>query len=137
MCGQWAVDHWTELCKLPICHTGWIWALAASPANPQLLASASSDFYVRVWDIFACVQDTDESGSSCQLLVLCGHAGGVQCVTYSSDGAKIVSGAQDNTVRVWDSRIIYLGYCCVHCWVTLAWSLISLERVSRLQITRR
>jgi WD40 repeat protein len=35
------------------------------------------------------------------LKVLEGHTGRVDAVAISTDGSKIVSGSEDNTVRVW------------------------------------
>ncbi|KAF7968265.1 hypothetical protein HWV62_31107 [Athelia sp. TMB] len=37
------------------------------------------------------------------LQMLHGHEGYVQCVCFSPDGTRIVSGSSDNTVRVWDA----------------------------------
>jgi WD40 repeat protein len=37
-------------------------------------------------------------------LLLQGHEGGVNCIAISADGAHIVSGSQDKTIRVWDAR---------------------------------
>ena len=37
-----------------------------------------------------------------RMAVLSGHAAEVNCVTFSSDGRSLVSGADDNTVKLWD-----------------------------------
>ncbi|KAF7367054.1 hypothetical protein MSAN_00964600 [Mycena sanguinolenta] len=37
-------------------------------------------------------------------LLLTGHDAGVRCVSFSRDGAYIVSGSDDNAIRVWDTR---------------------------------
>ena len=34
---------------------------------------------------------------------LTGHSDAVSSVSFSPDGARIVSGSHDNTVRVWDA----------------------------------
>ena len=34
---------------------------------------------------------------------LTGHSGSVTSVSFSPDGSRIVSGSQDNSVRVWDA----------------------------------
>ena len=48
---------------------------------------------MRVWD----------AASGAELLVLRGHEGGVMAAAFSPDGARIVSGSDDQTVRVWDA----------------------------------
>ena len=37
-----------------------------------------------------------------QKAVLSGHTKGVQCLTFSSDGASLVSGSDDETIKLWD-----------------------------------
>jgi WD40 repeat protein len=59
-----------------------------------LLASASQDFTVRVWDAQA---------GKC-LHVFEGHKGPVTAVAFSPDGARLASGSDDLTVRIWDLR---------------------------------
>ena len=39
-----------------------------------------------------------------RMAVLSGHTGEVNCVTFSSDGRSLVSGADDNTVKLWDMQ---------------------------------
>jgi WD40 repeat protein len=48
---------------------------------------------VRVWD----------AASGAELLALRGHQRGVNTAGFSADGARIVSGSDDETVRVWDA----------------------------------
>jgi WD40 repeat protein/serine/threonine protein kinase len=46
----------------------------------------------------------DMRAADAQLAVLSGHAGRVEYAAYSPDGARIVTGATDNTARIWDAR---------------------------------
>ena len=41
--------------------------------------------------------------TSQEILTLKGHSGPVRCVAVSPDGKRIVSGSEDNTVKVWDA----------------------------------
>ena len=38
-----------------------------------------------------------------ELASLRGHSGGVKAVCISSDGSKVISGSEDNTVKIWDA----------------------------------
>ena len=51
-----------------------------------------------------------------RVTVLSGHTDEVNCVTSSSDGRSLVSGADDNTVKLWDIQTggvvrTFLGHC--------------------------
>ncbi|EJD41204.1 WD40 repeat-like protein [Auricularia subglabra TFB-10046 SS5] len=38
------------------------------------------------------------------MAALRGHGAAVNCLVYATDGDQIISGSQDNTLRVWDAR---------------------------------
>ena len=74
-------------------HRDEIWAVAWAP-DSQRLASASSDFTVRLW--------TTTSATSTR--VLTGHSGEVSAIEWSPDGKRLASGSADTTARIWDAQ---------------------------------
>jgi WD40 repeat protein len=72
-------------------HTDAVASCAFSP-NGQLLATASRDGTIRLWEV--------DSGSS--IPPLRGHDGWILSVAFSPDGEHLVSGSADGTAKVWD-----------------------------------
>lgn len=93
-------------------HTGGVSDVAFS-ADSTLLASASDDTTVRVWEVDPALplahrpQHPDETPDSTTKVehaarVLQGHLTAVFCVAWSPRGDLVASGGVDETVRVWD-----------------------------------
>ena len=72
-------------------HSDWVWAVAFS-RDGQLLASASTDRTVRLWN--------PATGEQTQRLE--GHGGPVWAVAFSRDGQLLASASNDRTVRLWN-----------------------------------
>ncbi|KGB78979.1 G protein beta subunit-like protein [Cryptococcus deuterogattii 99/473] len=83
--------------------------LAISPNKAYVAAAGNAT--VRIWDI--------QSLSNTPIATLEGHTGNVVALAYSALGKWIVTGSEDGTVKVWDTRTaqtqrIYLHDCPVN-----------------------
>ena len=72
-------------------HASSVNSVAFSP-DGKTLASGSSDFTIKLWDV--------ESGL--QIKSLAGHVDMVNSVAFSPDGKTLASGNGDNTIKLWN-----------------------------------
>jgi WD40 repeat protein/tRNA A-37 threonylcarbamoyl transferase component Bud32 len=67
-------------------------AIAFSP-NGKLLATASADSSVKIWD----------TANGQLITTLSGHDGSVNSVAFSPNGASLLTASEDNTVKIWNT----------------------------------
>ncbi len=94
-------------------HNGSIASLAFSPDGNRI-ASGGEDMFLRVypkedkiWNQFP--REKNEKGVDLRdaqgnLIPIPHHASSISVLTFNDDGSKIITGGEDNTLRVWDSR---------------------------------
>ncbi|MFI9259311.1 AAA family ATPase [Streptomyces sioyaensis] len=78
-------------------HTGAVYLTSFSP-NGRLLATASYDRTVRLWDV------TDPTRPQPLGKPLTGHTSWVSSAVFSPDGHTLASASDDGTIRLWDLR---------------------------------
>jgi WD40 repeat protein len=72
-------------------HTQAVQSVAISPEG-KLLASASDDQTIQIWDLSA----------RTNVVTLRGHRGAVNAVAFSTDGTLLASGGADKSVKLWE-----------------------------------
>jgi len=73
-------------------HTSSTTCVAVCAKAPNIMASASKDATIRLWDV---------STGECSGVLLC-HDSPVFAVAFMPDGACLLSGSEDGIVRIWD-----------------------------------
>lgn len=77
-------------------HKHFVMSLASNPKDSSVIASASLDGTVKLWNV---------NGVSSQM-TLSGHASGVNAVAfYAGDRTLLLSGGDDKTVILWDYQV--------------------------------
>lgn len=76
-------------------HTGAVYLTSFSP-NGRLLATASYDRTVRLWDV------SDRARPKPLGAPLTGHSSWVSAAVFSPDGQSLASASDDGTIRLWD-----------------------------------
>jgi WD40 repeat protein len=70
----------------------------------ETLATAGGDHRILLWKREDLLDPRKTNAHLAPDRVLTGHAAAVQCLDFSADGKRLVSGSDDSTVRVWDLK---------------------------------
>ncbi|HAA27995.1 MAG TPA: WD40 repeat domain-containing protein [Cyanobacteria bacterium UBA8553] len=87
-------------------HSGSIYALCLSH-DGQILVSGGRDKILKVWNLYTAsnhnsIPPTNRLIGDQLLHTLTGHSQSINCVAISPDRKMLVSGSEDNTIKLWD-----------------------------------
>jgi coatomer subunit beta' len=93
----WDWDRGFDCTQIFEGHAHYVMQVKFNPKDTNTFASASLDRSIKVWGL----------GSHTPHYTLEGHERGVNCVDYYPSGDKpyILSGADDQTVKIWDYQV--------------------------------
>ena len=93
----WDWDRGFDCTQIFEGHSHYVMQVKFNPKDTNTFASASLDRSIKVWGL----------GSHAPHYTLDGHERGVNCVDYYPSGDKpyILSGADDQTVKIWDYQV--------------------------------
>ncbi|WP_420862528.1 c-type cytochrome [Algirhabdus cladophorae] len=83
-------------------HKGKVTALATCQGNTGLIASASWDGSIGIWDVGTSVKALLGNHPAVIPSFLTGHSSGVNDVAFSPDCGTLYSASSDGTIRIWD-----------------------------------
>jgi WD40 repeat protein len=70
-----------------------IWCAAVSPDGKLIASSAAGKRVLRIWDV----------QTGLEAMTLGHHKSDVQCIVFSPDGKRIISGGREGDIKVWDA----------------------------------
>lgn len=101
----WDVDGGVEVLTFRG-HTGPITAVTFS-CDGRLVASASRDLAINVWDFGTCLDSilaTGTPGCVSPLLTFTGHTAAIRALDFAADAGMMCSVSEDETVRAWNIK---------------------------------
>ncbi|RXW24196.1 hypothetical protein EST38_g1638 [Candolleomyces aberdarensis] len=97
----WDTTEGTIVCEPFTGHRSGVTSVAFSPRGHRILSS-SCDNTLLVWDAESALQGGEEYPLT-PFLDIPAHQDNVKSVAFSPDGSRIVSGSDDETIRLWDA----------------------------------
>eukprot|EP01041_Mallomonas_annulata_P004381 gene4381-8724_t len=86
-------------------HTECILCAIYSPNNNNRIASGSEDKLIKLWNVITSAATTTTTTTTITLqheMTLEGHNVPVLCLAFSSDGNMLISGSEDQQIRIWN-----------------------------------
>lgn len=95
----WQTGSWKEMSSMKL-HQSWINGLAFSP-DGALLAAASTDHVIQLWDVGTLIQGTAGDKAIRPAHSLQGHSRTVYSISFSKDGKALASASGDRSAKIW------------------------------------